>query len=67
MTNRRQISKENLELGEKIILGFKMAYERLVKQEALLGRTLVVSKNGKPVEVSAKKLLKELEEGKRKS
>jgi hypothetical protein len=61
MTNTRRISKENLELGEKIVQGFRMAYERLVKQEALLGRTLVVSKNGKPVHVSAKKLLKELE------
>jgi sulfur carrier protein ThiS len=38
-----------------------MAYERLLRQEALLGRTLVVSKNGKPVQVSAKKLLKQFE------
>lgn len=61
MRKQRTLSKENLELGAKLLQGFNMTYERLLRQEALLGRTLVVSKNGKPVHVSAKKLLKELE------
>lgn len=61
MPRQRQFSKENIELGQKLLQGFSLTYERLLRQEALLGRTLVVSKNGKPVHVSAKKLLKEFE------
>jgi hypothetical protein len=62
VTKNRTLSKENIELGAKIVQGFQMAYRRLVEHEALLGRTLVISKKGKPVHVPAKKLLKDLKD-----
>jgi hypothetical protein len=61
MTPIGKMSQENVELTKKIILGFNIAYERLVRKQALLGKSLVVSRNGKPTHVPATELLIELE------
>ena len=55
------ISRENQELSDKIIKGFRLAYEKLVKESALHGESLVFGKNGKTVYVPAVELLKDLE------
>ncbi len=58
---KKKISKENLIFTEKVMLGFKMAYEKLVREAALHNESLVFGKNGKPVHILATQLLKELE------
>ena len=60
------LSKDSKDFASKVALGFKIAYERLVRQEALFGRSLVISRNGKPTQVPAAELLKELERNKKK-
>ena len=59
------VSKETQDFVDKISLGFKMAYEKLVKESALHGRSLVFGKNGKPFQVPAVELLKEIENNKK--
>lgn len=65
MTSKGIISKENQELGDKIMLGFRLAYEKLVKESALHGESLVFGKNGKSIYVPATELLKDIERKKK--
>jgi hypothetical protein len=65
MGTQGTVRKENQELSNKIISGFKMAYEKLVKEEAVFGRSLVFGKNKQPVYIPAVELLKEIEKRKR--
>lgn len=58
------VSKETQDFVDKISLGFKMAFEKLVKESALHGRNLVFGKNGKPVHIPAVELLKNIEKQK---
>jgi hypothetical protein len=46
MIKKGSISRENQELSDKIMLGFRLAYEKLVKEAALHGESLVFGKNG---------------------
>ncbi|MBL7764805.1 MAG: hypothetical protein JNJ58_01830 [Chitinophagaceae bacterium] len=55
------VSKDSQVFLEKITLGFKMAYEKLVREAALHNRSLVFGKNGKPVRVPAVQLLQDLD------
>ncbi len=64
MGTQGTVSKENQELGKKIISGFKMAYEKLVREEAMFGRSLVFWENNQPVHIPAVELLKEIEKRK---
>ena len=57
--------KQNQEIENKIVLGFKMAYEKLVREKALHNRSLVFGDNGKIVRISAVELLKEIESKKK--
>jgi hypothetical protein len=59
------VSKETQDFVNKISMGFKMAYEKLVKESASQGRNLVFGKNGKPVHVPAVELLKKIESHKK--
>ncbi len=61
MISKGIISKENQELGDKIMLGFRIAYEKLVRESALHGESLVFGQNGKSVYIPATELLKEIE------
>lgn len=65
MVTKRTISKENEILLNKITLGFRLAYEKLVKESALHGESLVFGRNGKIVHVPAVELLKNLESSKK--
>lgn len=65
MTSKGIISKENQELGDKIMLGFRLAYEKLVKESALHGESLVFGKNGKSIYIPATELLKDIERKKK--
>lgn len=65
MITKGKISRENEILLEKITLGFRMAYEKLVKESALHGGSLVFGRNGKTVHVPAIELLKEIENKKK--
>ncbi len=65
MITKGTISKENQELGAKIMLGFKMAYEKLVRESALHGESLVFGRNGKSVYIPATELLKDIERTKK--
>jgi hypothetical protein len=65
MITKGTISKENQELGDKIMLGFRMAYEKLVRESALHGESLVFGQNGKTVYIPAVELLKEIENKKK--
>jgi hypothetical protein len=55
------VSKKNRELIDKISLGFRLAYEKLVREAALHNQSLVFSEQGKPVWVPATELLKKME------
>lgn len=59
------VSKETQDFLNKISVGFKLAYEKLVKESAAQGRSLVLGKNGKPIHVPAVELLRKLEEKKK--
>ena len=59
------ISKENQELRDKIMLGFRMAYEKLVRESALHGESLVFGQNGKTIYIPATELLKDIENKKK--
>lgn len=61
VTPFKNTSKEHQEFVEKVTLGFRIAYEKLVRESALKNQTLVVSVKGKPVHVPAKKLLRQLQ------
>ena len=65
MIKKGSISRENQELSDKIMLGFRLAYEKLVKESALHGESLVFGKNGKTVYVPAIELLKDIENKKK--
>jgi len=65
MVTKGTISKENEILLNKISLGFKIAYEKLVKESALHGQSLVFGKNGKTVHIPAVELLKDIENKKK--
>ena len=65
MTSKGTISKKNQELGDKIMLGFRLAYEKLVRESALHGESLVFGRNGKSVYIPAVELLKEIENKKK--
>jgi|GEM_PF-2284456 len=65
MITHGTISKENQELRDKIMLGFKMAYEKLVRESALHGESLVFGQNGKTVYIPATELLKDIENKKK--
>ena len=55
------VSKKNRELIDKISLGFRLAYEKLVREAALHNQSLVFSEQCKPVWVPATELLKKME------
>ncbi len=61
MGTKGTISKENEILLNKITLGFRLAYEKLVKESALHGESLLFGRNGKTVRIPAVELLKDLE------
>lgn len=61
MGTKGTISKENEILLNKITLGFRLAYEKLVKESALHGESLLFGRNGKTVRIPAIELLKDLE------
>jgi hypothetical protein len=61
MIMKGTISRENQDLSDKIMLGFRMAYEKLVKESALHGESLVFGRNGKTVRIPAVELLKDIE------
>ena len=61
MITHGTISKENQELRDKILLGFRMAYEKLVRESALHGESLVFGQNGKTIYIPATELLKDIE------
>jgi len=61
MISKGIISEENQELSAKIMLGFRMAFEKLVRESALHGESLVFGRNGKSVYVPATELLKDIE------
>ena len=65
MIRKGIISKENQELSAKIMLGFRMAFEKLVRESALHGESLVFGRNGKSVYIPATELLKEIESKKK--
>mgnify|MGYP000321042275 FL=1 len=65
MITHGTISKENQELRDKIMLGFRMAYEKLVRESALHGESLVFGQNGKTVYIPATELLKDIENKKK--
>ena len=65
MNTKGTISKENQELSDKIMLGFRMAYEKLVRESALHGESLVFGQNGKTVYIPATELLKDIENKKK--
>ncbi len=65
MSTKGTISKENQELSDKIMLGFRMAYEKLVRESALHGESLVFGQNGKTVYIPATELLKDIENKKK--
>ncbi len=65
MARKGNMSKENEILLNKISLGFRIAYEKLVKEAALHGETLVFGRNGKPVHIPAVELLKDIENKKK--
>ena len=65
MIKKGTISQENQELSAKIMLGFKLAFEKLVKESALHGESLVFGKNGKTVLIPAVELLKDIENKKK--
>lgn len=46
------------ERRDKILEGMRLAFERLVKEAARENRELIMSEDGKPVAVSARKLMK---------
>ncbi|HEY8955870.1 hypothetical protein [Chitinophaga sp.] len=53
--------KELLELSAKVMQGMKIAMRKLVESSAAENKTLIVGdKNGNPIEVPAKDLLKTL-------
>jgi hypothetical protein len=60
MGTKGTISKENEILLNKFTLGFRMAYEKLVKESALHGESLVFGRNSKTVCIPAVELLKDL-------
>ena len=49
-------------IGDKIIAGVQLAYEKLVQEKAKANASLVFAENGKIIHVKAKKLLKEMSE-----
>ena len=65
MITHGTISKENQELRDKIMLGFRMAYEKLVRESALHGESLVFGQNGKTIYIPATELLKDIENKKK--
>jgi hypothetical protein len=65
MVTKGTISQENEILLNKISLGFKKAYEKLVKESALHGESLAFGKNGKTIYVPAVELLKDIENKKK--
>lgn len=55
------VSKQHRDFVEKVTVGFKMAFEKLVREAALHNQSLVFGQNGKPVRVPATEVLKKLE------
>ena len=51
----------NDNIGDKIIKGAQLAYEKLVQEKAKANASLVFSENGKIIHVKAKKLLRQME------
>ena len=51
MDNKRQSVKPSLEIRDKIFLGLEEAYRRLVEFKKQKNSPLVISRNGKVVEV----------------
>ena len=49
-------------IGDKIIAGVQLAYEKLVQEKAKANASLVFAENGKIIHVKAKKLLKKMAE-----
>jgi hypothetical protein len=56
------VSKEHMDFIEKVTLGFKISYEKLVRESALHNESLVMSVNGVSTQIPATELLKRLEE-----
>jgi hypothetical protein len=49
---------EQIEFSKQLDYGLKMAYEKMLREKALLGQTIIISDgHGNPVEVSAKERL----------
>lgn len=48
------------DIREKILKGLALSYKRLVEEAARNNWDLIISKDGKPVAVSGKELLKKL-------
>ena len=65
MGTKGTISKENELLLHKISVGFRIAYEKLVKESALHGESLVFGNNGKTVRIPAVELLRDIEKKKK--
>lgn len=50
----KKIKEEYLEIGEKILQGMKLTFEKLVKETAKNDGELVFSENGKIVHIKAR-------------
>jgi hypothetical protein len=49
---------EQIEFSKQLDYGLKMAYEKMLREKAMLGQTIIISDGlGNPVEVSAKERL----------
>lgn len=60
----KQISQEDKDFSLKILGGVRKAYRKLVEETAARNGSLVVERDGKVVQVPAKKLLQELNDKK---
>jgi hypothetical protein len=60
------VSKEHMDFIEKVTLGFKISYEKLVRESALHNESLVMSVDGVPTYIPATELLRRIEEREKK-